>query len=295
MIEFAKFSLTDLISVIANAITCIAIICTAIYAYNNIKALNKSNEQAKIQIEQNAEYADKNIKALEETNAQTRFQIEQDATKAFLTQICLGLLHNGNYNDMSHYEKYMFNRMKINGFYDGVRAYLGDQMNLPYYPLDSLLEAREKGQAIHFFERGPYRYKKTWDYLFRLFHKICEADRVDSGLNDYIDGNKNHKYHHLDLKFDFMTGINGLISDREKRHSPDTIDSACQTSATFPSLNATAMSMTASTLAATDFLECIGWQKDKSQEFVVCPTCKSRLNKRHIQKNCPCCNYNIVE
>ncbi|MFH1540041.1 MAG: hypothetical protein ABIH66_13895 [bacterium] len=153
----------------------VALICTVIYAKRNLEKINKANEISKNQ--------------LTITN-----------WSKSLNEICLGILYvyrkRKDEEDKSNaYAKEKYNRIKENGFYDGVRALLGDMMELPSKDDKTLDNDLKSGRAEIYF-RGATRYGITWDYLFKTFHKVCRLMDVPSGLEPYILENKyKHEFH----------------------------------------------------------------------------------------------------
>ncbi|MEW5947111.1 MAG: hypothetical protein AB1742_13020 [bacterium] len=99
----------------------------------------------------------------------------------FLEQICLGMLNPDGTEPSEIDNKYgrsRYERIKRNGFYDGVRAFLGDMMHFPFME-SSELERKDNDKEVNdnivkYFFLAPYRFNLTWSYLFNEFDGICK-------------------------------------------------------------------------------------------------------------------------
>jgi len=167
------------LSLIVSFLTFMAICITAYYAKGNLNKINEANKLSK-------EHLDKL------TNENTMKEKSE-----FLEQICLGILNPEGVEPSkidNEYGKTRYERIKRNGFYDGVRAFLGDMMHFPFMDT-SELERESNDNIVKYFFLAPLRFNLTWSYLFEEFDNICKLKKVPSGLDKYFDGTYKNEMH----------------------------------------------------------------------------------------------------
>lgn len=150
----------------------LTLIFTVFAAFRNLKELNKGNIIARENI---------------------RFKNLSDT----LQGICLGILNplgtEQNNEDKIYFNAAALNRIVKNGFYDGIRAFLGEMMKFPYY---ESYDCKENFiQRADCFYYGPYRYGITWNKIFEMFQEACNLIDLPSGLESYFDGQCHHPDH----------------------------------------------------------------------------------------------------
>lgn len=171
------------------------IAAAAYYAKKNLDTLNDQLDTAK-----------KNVELLN-NDLKIKYQSQ------VLEQICCGILNPSgkkeNEDIDTNYYVVFYRRIKNNGFYEGVRAFLGEMMNAPFS--DKLFTDAKDNALFGMFVTGASRFGFSWDELFRKFHDICKMMKAQSGLEEYfVDKKYPHRLHTLNEISEMKEGMEQL-------------------------------------------------------------------------------------